>query len=126
MTLRRQNPGATICITDQLAHTYIPMSPEPADLALVDVHIKRADGTTLGEEGNVNATDWLLRYPAADYDAGYIGFRWDDELHALPVGRYIAEIQVDCVPCGRFELVQPLCAHHVGKTSRSKDIGDLP
>lgn len=108
MSMREHKAGPKIAVTPTLAHTYIPFSPQPPDLTEVDVHIKRADGSVLGETGP-RCAPWLLRYLAHDYDRGYIGFRWDPELHALEPGLYIAEIQVDCVPCHRFTLAVPYC-----------------
>ena len=48
MTLRREATNLVVEITSDLAHTYIPMQPAPADLTLIDVQIKRADGSELG------------------------------------------------------------------------------
>jgi hypothetical protein len=101
------------------------MKPEPRDLKRINVYIKRADGTHLGEDDMRKCNPWFLCYPAADYDAGHIGFRWDEDLHGMCPGRYIAEIRDGCTPCARFELVVPECEHQVGGTFKNLTREDI-
>lgn len=122
-TLRAQRFLPIVHVTCETAHTYIPMTPEPKDLTEVDVHIKRMDGTELGENDGACCAPWLLRYPAHDYRRGSIGFRWDGELHKLPPGQYIAEIQIDCVPCHRFTLL--VTKPRFGGTSTGLSVRDV-
>ena len=47
----------------------------------------------------------LLRYPAFRVDEhGRIAVRWDQRLHALPRGRYVAQVIIDGLVYGMFEV----------------------
>lgn len=133
MTIRREKLSPLIHLEPNLLHTYIPMWPEPDCLANIEVWIKRANGESLPFScdqdtpccGKPRKKDcwgstkscgcsckdnrWLLRYPAYDYQDGSVGFRWDNNIHQLPPGRYVAEIR-DCGKvCHLFGIVSPGC-----------------
>ncbi|MFV0512498.1 MAG: hypothetical protein ACK5MY_02510 [Jhaorihella sp.] len=130
MTIRRQRRTPVIHIVPDLIHTYIGIVPTPTVCDGVEIWIKRADGAALefectqptpccGQKRNRCDTGgcgcgsrqarYLLRYPAYDVKGEKVGFRWDDNLHALPPGRYTAEVRMCDRVCHEFEFISPDC-----------------
>ena len=69
----------------------------------------------------------LLSYPAFRIDEyGRLAVRWDQHLHALPVGRYAANVLVDGVVCGIFEIDKTYCCPLDVRDAQSADLVNPP
>lgn len=131
-TIRDRSLRPGIVVSPDLAHSYIPLQPEPLALSAVTVEIFPRQDRRVDEEDinprNVRCAgprrDPLLTYPAHDWANGYIGFRWDTALHALPPGRYEAIIYVRQTPVHVFEIIVP-AGPSVGRVAENKTIDQI-
>ena len=65
MSQRKHCFRPRVTLKSDTAVTYIPMVPRPDDLSTVDVHIKRHDGTALGENDSACCAPGFSRFASS-------------------------------------------------------------